>query len=115
MSMGRRLLSAPGHQGDAESVTERIFGSPGVPEMPMDWTWNRPPNSTASSDNSELEHRSGLVPGLIAASIFIMFLLCLYTILWRCMVSQAHRNAKRYRKSKKRIPTPIPQKPILPV
>ncbi|XP_078522885.1 uncharacterized protein LOC144791938 [Lissotriton helveticus] len=38
---------------------------------------------------------SGIVPGIIAASLFISFLLCLYAILWKCMVSMPKRQMKR--------------------
>ncbi|OCT86576.1 hypothetical protein XELAEV_18020261mg [Xenopus laevis] len=60
-------------------------------------TWRSPVSPTNSSTPGP-ELKSGLVPGLIAATIFIMFLLCLYTILWRCMVSQANKHNKRHRK-----------------
>ncbi|OCT90023.1 hypothetical protein XELAEV_18018639mg [Xenopus laevis] len=73
-------------------------------------TWRSPVNLTNSSIPGP-EVKSGLVPGLIAATIFIMFLLCLYTILWRCMVSQANRHNKRHRKK----PPPTSQEPHKPL
>ncbi|XP_002932594.1 uncharacterized protein LOC100496891 [Xenopus tropicalis] len=73
-------------------------------------TWRSPVNPTNSSIPGP-ELKSGLVPGLIAATIFIMFLLCLYAILWRCMVSQANRHNKRHRKK----PPPTSQKPHKPL
>ncbi|XP_062913242.1 uncharacterized protein sb:cb288 isoform X2 [Mobula hypostoma] len=35
---------------------------------------------------------SGLIPGMTAAAIFIVFLLGLYTILWKCMSFQTKRH-----------------------
>ncbi|XP_035392277.1 uncharacterized protein sb:cb288 [Electrophorus electricus] len=44
-----------------------------------------------------LHKRSGIIPGLIAAALFITFLLALYTVLWKCMVSPATKRGKRTR------------------
>ncbi|XP_051896744.1 uncharacterized protein sb:cb288 isoform X2 [Pristis pectinata] len=35
---------------------------------------------------------NGIIPGMIAATIFIVFLLGLYTILWKCMSFQTKRH-----------------------
>ncbi|XP_035854845.1 uncharacterized protein sb:cb288 isoform X2 [Sander lucioperca] len=34
-----------------------------------------------------LTSSSGIIPGAIAATVFIAFLLALYAVLWKCMVS----------------------------
>ncbi|KAG8441014.1 hypothetical protein GDO86_006667 [Hymenochirus boettgeri] len=73
-------------------------------------TWRAPVKPTNSS-NYGPEHKSGLVPGLIAATIFIAFLLCLYTILWKCMVSHSNRKGKRTKK-KSAPTTQEPNKPL---
>ncbi|XP_056319347.1 uncharacterized protein sb:cb288 [Danio aesculapii] len=39
--------------------------------------------------------QSGIIPGAIAAAVFIAFLLALYTVLWKCMISQPKRRKKR--------------------
>ncbi|XP_047011334.1 uncharacterized protein sb:cb288 [Ictalurus punctatus] len=44
---------------------------------------------------TERPKRSGIVPGLIAAGIFIMLLLALYTALWKCMVSPPKRGKRK--------------------
>lgn len=40
---------------------------------------------------------SGIVPGIIAAAVFISFLLALYAVLWKCMVTAPKRQEKRRR------------------
>lgn len=54
---------------------------------------------------------SGIVPGIIAASLFISLLLCLYAILWKCMVSMPKRQMKR---QSRRRPPPglLPEKTL---
>ncbi|XP_060787276.1 uncharacterized protein sb:cb288 [Neoarius graeffei] len=37
----------------------------------------------------------GLLPGMIAAVIFIILLLALYTVLWKCMVSPPKRGKRK--------------------
>ncbi|KAF7694920.1 uncharacterized protein sb:cb288 [Silurus meridionalis] len=44
---------------------------------------------------TERPKRSGIVPGVIAAGIFICFLLALYTALWKCMVSPPRRGKRK--------------------
>ncbi|XP_051509625.1 uncharacterized protein sb:cb288 [Myxocyprinus asiaticus] len=39
--------------------------------------------------------KSGIIPGAIAAAVFIGFLLALYAVLWKCMVTQPKRRKKR--------------------
>ncbi|KAL0979151.1 hypothetical protein UPYG_G00181380 [Umbra pygmaea] len=45
---------------------------------------------------------SGIIPGAIAAALFISFLLALYTVLWKCMVSPPQRLRKRVRVQERR-------------
>ncbi|AWP07433.1 putative synaptobrevin -like YKT6 [Scophthalmus maximus] len=40
---------------------------------------------------------SGIIPGAIAATVFIAFLLALYAVLWKCMVSPPQRKHSKVR------------------
>ncbi|XP_071339591.1 uncharacterized protein [Trachinotus anak] len=40
---------------------------------------------------------SGIIPGAIAATVFIAFLLALYAVLWKCMVSPPQRKHTKVR------------------
>ncbi|KAG9335480.1 hypothetical protein JZ751_004609 [Albula glossodonta] len=40
---------------------------------------------------------SGIIPGGLAAAVFISFLLVLYAILWKCMVTSPKRGQKKRR------------------
>ncbi|XP_070690319.1 uncharacterized protein [Pempheris klunzingeri] len=40
-----------------------------------------------SRTEDSLTRTSGIIPGAIAATVFIAFLLALYAVLWKCMVS----------------------------
>ncbi|KAM8885920.1 uncharacterized protein AB9W97_013297 [Spinachia spinachia] len=40
---------------------------------------------------------SGIVPGAIAATVFIALLLALYAVLWKCMVSPPRRKHSKVR------------------
>ncbi|KAM4578686.1 uncharacterized protein V3H82_008043 isoform 1-T1 [Fundulus diaphanus] len=51
-----------------------------------------------SYTEDSLTRSSGIIPGAIAASVFIVFLLALYAVLWKCMTSPPKR-----RKSKRRV------------
>ncbi|KAM4748112.1 uncharacterized protein WCC33_005582 [Rhinophrynus dorsalis] len=113
MSGGRGPSLPSRYQWETVTGAKRDAAPSSLSRTTEDWAWRQPLYPTNSS-STEQEHRSGLVPGLIAASIFIMFLLCLYTILWRCMVSQAHRQAKRHRR-KRTSTSREPQKPICAV
>ncbi|XP_073674610.1 uncharacterized protein [Garra rufa] len=42
-----------------------------------------------------MNRESGIIPGAIAAAVFIGFLLALYAVLWKCMVKQPKRRKKR--------------------
>ncbi|CAL1614899.1 unnamed protein product [Knipowitschia caucasica] len=48
---------------------------------------------TPLTDPSESE-RSGIVPALVAAGLFITLLLALYTVLWKCMDSRIPEKKK---------------------
>ncbi|KAJ8400103.1 hypothetical protein AAFF_G00401420 [Aldrovandia affinis] len=45
---------------------------------------------------------SGIIPGAMAAAVFISFLLVLYAVLWKCMGSSPQRREKRKKRSKSR-------------
>ncbi|XP_042344970.1 uncharacterized protein sb:cb288 [Plectropomus leopardus] len=44
-----------------------------------------------------LTSSSGIIPGAIAATLFIVFLLGLYAVLWKCMVSPPQRKHSKVR------------------
>ncbi|XP_068995046.1 uncharacterized protein [Embiotoca jacksoni] len=44
-----------------------------------------------------LTRSSGIIPGAIAATVFIAFLLGLYAVLWKCMVSPPPRKQSKVR------------------
>ncbi|XP_054467246.1 uncharacterized protein sb:cb288 isoform X2 [Anoplopoma fimbria] len=56
-------------------------------------------NATTHPSHPEdsLTSSSGIVPGLIAATVFIAFLLALYAVLWKCMVSPPQRKHSKVR------------------
>ncbi|KAM4615738.1 uncharacterized protein ACJ7VT_008756 [Polymixia lowei] len=49
---------------------------------------------------------NGIVPGAIAAAVFITFLLSLYAVLWKCMVSPPQRKKRKVR-IRERQGTPV--------
>ncbi|KAI1900902.1 hypothetical protein AGOR_G00054620 [Albula goreensis] len=49
-----------------------------------------------------LDRGSGIIPGGIAAAVFISFLLALYAVLWKCMVTPPKRSTGRGKKKKKK-------------
>lgn len=58
--------------------------------------------STAASTHPShaedpLTTSSGIIPGAIAATVFIAFLLALYAVLWKCMVSPPQRKHNKVR------------------
>ncbi|KAM9360856.1 uncharacterized protein ABDE67_001484 [Symphorus nematophorus] len=50
-----------------------------------------------SYTEDSLTSSSGIIPGAIAATVFIAFLLGLYTVLWKCMVSPPQRKHSKVR------------------
>ncbi|KAG9488784.1 hypothetical protein GDO78_005006 [Eleutherodactylus coqui] len=94
MSGDHRWRYRSGFQGDVLNGTDQENGPPWIPETSRNWTWESPPHFTNSSSIFP-GPASGLIPGLIAAGIFIMFLLCLYAILWKCMVSRPQKKQKK--------------------
>ncbi|XP_034728947.1 uncharacterized protein sb:cb288 [Etheostoma cragini] len=49
-----------------------------------------------------LTSSSGIIPGAIAATVFIAFLLALYAVLWKCMVSPPQRKHSKVRRRVKK-------------
>ncbi|CAJ0943405.1 unnamed protein product [Ranitomeya imitator] len=82
--------------GDVINVTDQEHGPVQKLETTTNGNWKSPPSHFTNSSKISPGHPSGLVPGLIAAGIFIMFLLCLYAILWKCMVSPPHKGGAAY-------------------
>ncbi|XP_050931198.1 uncharacterized protein sb:cb288 isoform X1 [Lates calcarifer] len=50
-----------------------------------------------SRTEGSLTRNSGIIPGAIAATVFIAFLLALYAVLWKCMVSPPQRKHSKVR------------------
>ncbi|XP_051279681.1 uncharacterized protein sb:cb288 isoform X1 [Dicentrarchus labrax] len=50
-----------------------------------------------SQTDDSLTKSSGIIPGAIAATVFIAFLLALYAVLWKCMVSPPQRKHSKVR------------------
>ncbi|XP_040010253.1 uncharacterized protein sb:cb288 isoform X3 [Xiphias gladius] len=57
-----------------------------------------------SFTEESLTRSSGIIPGAIAATVFIAFLLALYAVLWKCMVSPPQR---KHRKDKQISPSAL--------
>ncbi|KAK6306114.1 uncharacterized protein sb:cb288 [Coregonus clupeaformis] len=55
-----------------------------------------------SYTDDPLARGSGIIPGAIAAAVFIGFVLALYAVLWKCMVSPPQRKKRRVRVRDKR-------------
>ncbi|XP_054587626.1 uncharacterized protein [Nothobranchius furzeri] len=51
----------------------------------------------ASCTEDPLTRTSGIIPGAIAATVFIVFLLGLYAVLWKCMMSPPQRKKRKVR------------------
>ncbi|KAM4036310.1 uncharacterized protein ACNLHF_015226 [Anomaloglossus baeobatrachus] len=95
MSGGHRWSYPPGFQGDVPNATDQEHVPVQMLESSTNWSWKTPPPHFTNTSKISPLHPSGLIPGLIAAGIFIMFLLCLYAILWKCMVSPPHKKRKK--------------------
>ncbi|KAM7018060.1 uncharacterized protein LKV04_001562 [Tautogolabrus adspersus] len=50
-----------------------------------------------SHTEDSLTRSSGIIPAAIAATLFIAFLLALYAVLWKCMVSPPQRKHRKVR------------------
>ncbi|KAG7239248.1 hypothetical protein INR49_029538 [Caranx melampygus] len=50
-----------------------------------------------SCTEDSLTRTSGIIPGAIAATVFITLLLALYAVLWKCMVSPPQRKHSKVR------------------
>ncbi|XP_061880225.1 uncharacterized protein sb:cb288 isoform X2 [Entelurus aequoreus] len=50
-----------------------------------------------SSRDDALDTSNGIIPGAIAAALFIAMLLGLYAVLWKCMVSPPQRKRRKVR------------------
>ncbi|XP_044051063.1 uncharacterized protein sb:cb288 isoform X2 [Siniperca chuatsi] len=53
--------------------------------------------ATPSRTEDSSTRSSGIIPGAIAATVFIAFLLALYAVLWKCMVSPPQRKHSKVR------------------
>lgn len=50
-----------------------------------------------SHGEDSLAKSGGIIPGAIAATVFIAFILALYAVLWKCMVSPPQRKHSKAR------------------
>ncbi|XP_065805051.1 uncharacterized protein sb:cb288 isoform X2 [Labrus bergylta] len=71
-------------------------------ELDCHQRWKQLEGSTAASTRpshteESLTRTSGIIPGAIAATLFIAFLLALYAVLWKCMVSPPQRKHRKVR------------------
>ncbi|XP_038133219.1 uncharacterized protein sb:cb288 [Cyprinodon tularosa] len=71
---------------------------PNLREEPLNLNVTTAVATHSSQTEDSLTRSSGIIPGTIAASVFIAFLLALYATLWKCMMSPPTRK-----KSKRRI------------
>ncbi|XP_040928060.1 uncharacterized protein sb:cb288 isoform X2 [Betta splendens] len=53
--------------------------------------------TSAAVTQASVTRSSGIIPGAIAATVFITFLLALYAVLWKCMVSPPQRKHSKVR------------------
>ncbi|KAL2092503.1 hypothetical protein ACEWY4_012301 [Coilia grayii] len=60
-----------------------------------------------SHTKKPLEPGSGIVPGMTAAAVFIGFVLAIYALLWKCMVSPPRWKKKRRKRLLVRDPRPL--------
>ncbi|KAF3695558.1 hypothetical protein EXN66_Car011234 [Channa argus] len=51
----------------------------------------------SGSESPVTKQSSGIIPGAIAATVFIAFILALYAVLWKCMVSPPQRKHSKVR------------------
>ncbi|KAG9354858.1 hypothetical protein JZ751_001571 [Albula glossodonta] len=70
------------------------------------WSLSTEGNTTTTlhppGTEAPLDRGSGIIPGGIAAAVFICFLLALYAVLWKCMVTPPKRSTGRGKKKKKK-------------
>ncbi|XP_064164662.1 uncharacterized protein sb:cb288 isoform X2 [Anguilla rostrata] len=81
--------------------------SQGVPQE-LPWGSVTAAHSNGSTATSHPSHTdpggargSGIIPGAIAAAVFISFLLLLYAVLWKCMLTTPRRREKKKKKKKR--------------
>ncbi|XP_033852593.2 uncharacterized protein LOC117397817 [Acipenser ruthenus] len=74
-------------QNVPQDLTQQEFGSRGIHNDSTLFTWTEPPRGRGVT-----ERGNGIVPGGIAAAVFIGLLLGLYAILWKCMVTAPKRK-----------------------
>nr|XP_057926980.1 uncharacterized protein sb:cb288 [Doryrhamphus excisus] len=53
--------------------------------------------AAARPSSAEDDVNNGIIPGAIAAALFIVLLLGLYAVLWKCMVSPPQRKRRKVR------------------
>ncbi|XP_077378561.1 uncharacterized protein LOC144019400 [Festucalex cinctus] len=92
-------------QNKSKFPHNRIFNNSEIVDPHL--TWQALPvlqrnGSTAaaarpSSTEDALNTSNGIIPGAIAAAMFIAMLLGLYAVLWKCMVSPPQRKRRKAR------------------
>ncbi|KAL4609544.1 hypothetical protein GN956_G23891 [Arapaima gigas] len=75
------------HRSSSQNAVSQLMGA----SVPNGSTASPHPSQTAPP----VDRGSGIIPGGIAAAVFISFLLALYAMLWKCMGSAPKRKDKK--------------------
>ncbi|XP_051923276.1 uncharacterized protein sb:cb288 [Hippocampus zosterae] len=92
-------------QNDSKFAPNRIVNSSEIVDPDLTWqalqVLQRNGSTAAaarpSSTEDSLNTSNGIIPGAIAAAMFIAMLLGLYAMLWKCMVSPPRRKRRKAR------------------
>ncbi|XP_061529417.1 uncharacterized protein sb:cb288 [Phycodurus eques] len=89
-------------QNDSKLVPDRVVNASEMVDPDLTWQALQRNGSTApaahpSSTEDTLNTSNGIIPGAIAAAMFITMLLGLYAVLWKCMVSPPQRKRRKVR------------------
>ncbi|XP_061672086.1 uncharacterized protein sb:cb288 [Syngnathoides biaculeatus] len=89
-------------QNDSKLVPDGVDNTSEMVDPDLTWQALQRNGSTAaavrpSSTEDALNTSNGIIPGAIAAAMFITMLLGLYAVLWKCMVSPPQRKRRKIR------------------
>ncbi|XP_061115719.1 uncharacterized protein sb:cb288 [Conger conger] len=93
--MWEELENTTGLRRDGNASRKFVSEQPWVSVSDMLSNGSAHPQAPGTDAPSDSE--SGIVPGVIAAAVFISFLLALYAVLWKCMVTAPKRQEKKKR------------------
>ncbi|XP_075994711.1 uncharacterized protein LOC142989172 [Genypterus blacodes] len=101
---GRTAEMRPDERNKSTSVSSGGNSSE-MAEAQLAWTLQRNASTPSPSHTEEsLVRGNGIIPGAVAAAVFIAFLLALYAVLWKCMVSPPQRKRRTMRGRLQRAP-----------